>query len=1381
MIPTSLTYCDSCGLPIIRTIGDDCPRCGYPINASKEEQFLKSSLLTLERVATYGGANITVSQLIQRFRGRLTTLYQSKTMPSGQAIQNPLPFEAPVNAQPSMAKDSMPASPPSEATLLQPDRTHPQDAPAPVQRQQPAPAPMRSFSLASFLEEQTINIVASLGAFLILIGALSFVATTTNLLLSFLVIFIVHAIFGSIGLFSYRFRSFRTVAVIYTAIFALLVPLVGFSAYRLVSNNLVQLSTPALVAIAATYAALVYGALAVYQKFSPFGYLAAVALAVAALATASASNLGYWWWPSVMMLPALPALLSVPRRPGDLHPFVDPWTILREPILVFMGTCVAVCAVSIPIVFLYSLFLPMTGHVLTEIRFSLACMTLLLLCWNCLFVWRTKRTAQALTIPYLFLLCTLAFSYALSFSQVGYVLVLTSVALLYHGLIRFTPRLVQTFGKTAAHLEGLALLLIALVPFIVVPLLPLYLIEKAYTQGFQGLPVSWELVVELVAIIAGLALTISITLSHTGLHRVPQASRRRLRWLLLFSSFLLNVVYGIFILLLHAEPVWWLLGLSLALVLAAVVTRRFIGAAWANPLDILALIEIGLMLLFSFNQGADRILALWLFIAALLYAVTLYQRRASALFLPVFFALLILPVLFTRPQILLIASIVLPLAAAGIHRLISQGWNASHANLPAHKNITWEWPLLALGICYGSVFGLHDTVFANVYAPESTVGNWLHIQFPISLELAAIALFWYASAALARVKWWSLVMVGFAVAALLMPANPFWALAYLAPILALLALGLSRLAGKDWAVPLYCVAICAAVMMGVAGHSQGQVPAAIWVLLLFSALVYIIGVIEQSPIGLWIAPIFATWSVFYSGQLGDLYRPPTVALTCAALGIGIGCLRFLLPVFSAATWKNRLQHYALPLYATACAAAVLTGVYGTLAGVNSPFFAAIPTAMLIYALVAYGVVLFEQSALWQWLAFAFATWGILLLPQAASCLGAASSRQTLSLTCSAQESGVLYYLTGIVLLAGIISFLAGLLSRRVIPGATRAAPTTLQARFSWNWSWYLLTFVALVTAVIWSRSVSALLPANMMLSMLTLLIAFTLLLTLLERAPEMLLVPIALAVWTIAQVPWPLWQLMIAYSLLSILVFASQFVWRVLKPAIHVFSPTRLYLGLSIGGQVLIILTIIGQGGLFATAGLLVHVGAGALFVLAVLIFCYGLVDPAKTVRLLCNYSAGLFCSLVISWELSAFGLNHLDWLTLAPAVYLVVVAPFLSRADVLPQRHIWGLVCSIVGATLLLLPILWISFSEGNLAPTLILAGEALGLLLLGIITRIRIFVLSGAALTIVGAMHALFLPSLGIPTSLALALLGITLLTIATGLSLTRRRLKLVWSEWV
>lgn len=111
--------------------------------------------------------------------------------------------------------------------------------------------------------------------------------------------------------------------------------------------------------------------------------------------------------------------------------------------------------------------------------------------------------------------------------------------------------------------------------------------------------------------------------------------------------------------------------------------------------------------------------------------------------------------------------------------------------------------------------------------------------------------------------------------------------------------------------------------------------------------------------------------------------------------------------------------------------------------------------------------------------------------------------------------------------------------------------------------------------------------------------------------------------------------------------------------------------------------------------------------------------------------------------------------------------------------RHLLGQLCAIAGALLLLTPTLWLSFSQSDLPSTLILGTESLLLLLLGVITRIRIFVLCGAALVVVCAMHALFLPSLGLSPSLALATLGMTLLAIAAALSLARHRLQHIWSQ--
>jgi hypothetical protein len=224
------------------------------------------------------------------------------------------------------------------------------------------------------------------------------------------------------------------------------------------------------------------------------------------------------------------------------------------------------------------------------------------------------------------------------------------------------------------------------------------------------------------------------------------------------------------------------------------------------------------------------------------------------------------------------------------------------------------------------------------------------------------------------------------------------------------------------------------------------------------------------------------------------------------------------------------------------------------------------------------------------------------------------------------------------------------------------------------------------------------------------------------------------------------------------------------------------------------VLVIIAQGGLSAGSGQLVHVGAGALFELAILLFWYGYLHARNITRLSastndeglrqrhaqavrCYYGAGLLLSLVVSWELSAFGQTRFDVLMLAPASYLSVIAPFLMRDETLPERHWAGQVVSLLGAALLLLPALWFSFSDSNLVPTLVLVSESLALLLLGIATRLRIFVLGSASLLVVGTLRALFLST---PPSLALMVLGSTLVVIATALFLVRRKLQIAWTQW-
>jgi hypothetical protein len=1374
-----ISHCDCCGLTVDPETTENCPRCDYPVNPKKEELFLQSSIHNLQRVSRYGGSNLKVDELIRRYQFRLDTVRSLKTLisstvsPIAVEVQAPV---APIAATPSLpeVQEEAKVTPlPAISQVVQQEK--PVVAPLPARPQPARPV----FSWREFFADQAINIVASVGAFLLLIGSLSFTITTSNLFVSFLVIFVVHAIFGITGFVTYRFKTFRIVATIYTIIFALMIPLVGYSAYRLLSGFHIEFSVPVLIAISATYAAIIYTLMAIYQRFIPFAYFGLIALLVADLAVTDALKLDYWWWPSMAMILALPATISLKRTGESTWPFTDRWVVLRDPMRYVMYATVAASVLGLFFILTYSLGIDFNGSPVSQVRFSILSMTLLLLLWATLSLWLSKLTRVVLVLAYIALASVLAFCYALNFEPVGYALALTGTALLYHGLNRFAGRRLQSFGALSLGLDQIALVLVFAVPLISSPFLPIQLFASAYGLSLDSSSLiyqtSWQTVAELVAVGLGILLSLSITFYRAGLAKTP--SKANWCWLLLLGGFLLNWEYSIVVLTVGIQPVWAFLGLALLLVAGAVIVRRLYSPAWTNPLDILALLGLILTLSLSLNQNPDIISALLLSFAALLYAVLLYQHRQNLLFLPLIFALFAIPTLWNRPLIMLLLGIIMPLASVAICRLISDRWNVAQTQARTSLSLVnmWEWPLLAAGLVYGILASIY-----NVTNDMSAVQYTFGIHIPIAVEIAVLAVTWYVSSALAQKKLWLIPSVGFAIGALLIPTNSFWVLLILTPLLALSGAAISRFDGREWSLPYYIVAVFSAVMTGYTGTVQDHLLAASWALLGFAALAYIIGVIENTEIPMWFLPLFAIWSVIISaGPLGDLYRPPIVVLVCAALGVSVRFFRLKPMPFFGSVRRNRFLTYALPFYATALAAAILTGVYGTLANINKPFFGAVPDVLLIYALVAFVVLVFEGQPVWLWLVAGFAIWGTSL---------------TLELNA--------YYLLGVGIAMAFIGLIIGLISQRFISKTSISKSLQPLQQFTWSWPWYVTALVAAVLMGFWtSQSQAQPVTGFIGYSMLAFTI-IALVIMLVERMPELLVFPAGLAAWTI----W-LWEkptltpvpLMIAYSLLCLVIFASQFIWRIIPPTSHWLPSAIPHVILGLGGQTIVVLSIIGQGGLSADSGQLVHVGAGALLELALLLSWYGYLhtgivahtsntvnDKEKSLRRMqsarvlqhwCYYGAGLLLSLVISWELSAFGQTRPDILLLAPASYLSVVAPFIIRDETLPGRHWAGQIVAMSGAILLLLPALWFSFGESNLFPTMVLIGESLALLLFGIITRIRIFILSSAALLIVGALRALFLST---PPSLALMLLGVMLVVIATALFLVRHKLKIAWTEW-
>ncbi|GCE03151.1 hypothetical protein KDAU_04800 [Dictyobacter aurantiacus] len=1333
-------------------------RCGYPMELVKEKAFLSRAIGELARVAIHGGAKITVSDLISRYERRLDYLVALESQVRQEQPAATAALTHPQSVSPSTRpveekRLAVPAAP-----LQAPSTVQPVQSPAPI-------APQPTFSLHSFFADQSINIVASLGAFLILVGSLSFIATTSDLLLAFLVLLGVHIFFGATGAIAFRFPRVRTVAIIYTAIFALQIPLLGFSFYRLVSHG--QLSSATLVAISATYATLAYSSLAIYQRFKPFGYLAAVALAITDLAVASALQLSLWWWPCAFMLLAFPMLYFIPG-PGSSKLSNEQWEILRLPGLALMYS--AVFGTLITGVLLDSMMVMLHQDVYNVVelegRLSIALYALLVLSWTGLFTWRSKRYDVARLLPYLFLAFVFSLLFAGLATTMGYVLTMTLVAVLYWWIARVSARRSWPIKAMNLQLEILVVLLVALTAYNSDPGLPVQMFTRAYGMSYGGARFStfavdaW-LPIKLCCVAIGSAALFGVLINHAGWHKIPGRGVARWCWLLLLSGLLLHVVQIQILLWTNSPLIWGLCVLAIAWAVLAAFIHSRVSAAWSYPVAALSLWIAceSLFLCFRLPSGSV-VLFLLLYIFAS-YILVLYMKLDNWLVLPVVLAITSLFALVDQPLPFFGLALSMPMLAASCAR-----WEKLHRSVRANGTLLMNrtWPLYVMGLLYSVAFAFHE------YAtPRHALSCWISLPALLSIEIALLALAWYAAAIINHDARRLVVATVFAALSVSIPSNQFWWLAGVAIGALLLAVMISRVFSLKWAFPWYIVAISTALMMEIQGGMQGWSQAASWILLGFAALLYLAGVVERNEwvqlALLWIFAALACWAVYAAGQAGDLYRPPLLTLAFAGVGLGI---RYMRPGSEEATGNQRVLQirYVLPVYATALFGALLTGVQGTLHGVNAPFYAAVPLLLFVFALAAYGISLLERQEHGLWLVALLAFWGILLLPSIIVCSSIVVLSGIGPVGCQMQTQLVLLALVGSVLICTV----SGIVALRVLK---LSASPALQA---WGWIWYVIALGSMVSTCVWCELQGSVIPLSWLLLTLGMFTALAVMIMLIERVPELIILATVLAAWTILHASIGQWNQLGLLCLLFCLVFGSQFGWRLFTPRYSIVAVDLLASGVALIGQMLVVCC---SFVLSVNDGQSSHIAAASLAVLAGLILWWGQLQPDQSRQRLPRYIAGFLCSLVVSWELHTLGQTELTILCTTPAVYLIVIAPFIGRDGRIQHHQALGQFCSVSGAILLLGPTLWLSFQRANVGPSLLLAGESIVLLLSGFITRIRFFVLSSAALVIVTAIHVLFLPSLGLPTFLALFLLGILLVILATMLLLVRPRLATFWAS--
>ncbi|HXZ04730.1 MAG TPA: hypothetical protein VEH81_07840, partial [Ktedonobacteraceae bacterium] len=196
----------------------------------------------------------------------------------------------------------------------------------------------------------------------------------------------------------------------------------------------------------------------------------------------------------------------------------------------------------------------------------------------------------------------------------------------------------------------------------------------------------------------------------------------------------------------------------------------------------------------------------------------------------------------------------------------------------------------------------------------------------------------------------------------------------------------------------------------------------------------------------------------------------------------------------------------------------------------------------------------------------------------------------------------------------LLGLAIGIVSKRMISISTTSKSLKPVRQFTWSWPWYVTAVVAAVCIGMWpslplQQPVIGFIGYSMLaFTIVAIVIMFN------ERIPELLVFPAGLAaatIWLWENPPLDLVPLMIVYSLLCFVVFASQFTWRIFPPASSWIPAAAPHAILGLGGQTIVVLSIIGQGGLSSTGpAMLAHVGALALLELSLLLFWYGYLHP---------------------------------------------------------------------------------------------------------------------------------------------------------------------------
>ena len=260
-------------------------------------------------------------------------------------------------------------------------------------------------------------------------------------------------------------------------------------------------------------------------------------------------------------------------------------------------------------------------------------------------------------------------------------------------------------------------------------------------------------------------------------------------------------------------------------------------------------------------------------------------------------------------------------------------------------------------------------------------------------------------------------------------------------------------------------------------------------LLAFAMLYYVVGTIEDRIEVLWIGSLFATWSLVNSARGNDFPRLLIATLVYTVAGVVTRSLKFLSTISDVIQRRN-LSDYALIFYATALVAAILSGGDITLFTLRNFLHGSIPDALplLVYAGIAFAVLLLERQPRWLALVAGFGIWGTLLAPR--SSIG---------------------WVIGIAIATALIGLLVGRLIKKPVSQTGGLLSRYMLSTFVWSWPWYLTSLIAMIWTAAWRQAFGVESQASFVAYSFLVYAAITICIMLVERVPETLVLPVIFA------------------------------------------------------------------------------------------------------------------------------------------------------------------------------------------------------------------------------------------------------------------------------